>query len=338
MDLQNLWFILIAVLYTGYFVLEGFDLGVGILLPFLGKDESRRRMMINAIGPHWDGNEVWLITAGGATFAAFPQWYATLFSGFYLPLFLMLVALIARGVSFEFRGKLENARWKAAWDWAAFFGSAIPALLWGVAFANFVHGVPIDASMHYYSNFFELLNPYALVGGLVSLFGFTLHGAIFLTLKTGAPLSDEARRLAWKAWIPTVAVLALFTVLTYFETDILTKVGIDPGIVPIGAGLTLLATGYLVRIKRDGWAFFTMALAIVLSVATIFMLLHPRLLVSSLNPAWSLTIQNSSSSPYTLQVMTIVALVFVPVVLAYQGWTYWVFRKRITQKLEDLHY
>ncbi len=338
MDLQNLWFILIAVLYTGYFVLEGFDLGVGILLPFLGKDESRRRMMINAIGPHWDGNEVWLITAGGATFAAFPQWYATLFSGFYLPLFLMLVALIARGVAFEFRGKLENARWKAAWDWAAFLGSAIPALLWGVAFANFVRGVPIDANMHYSSNFFELLNPYALAGGLVSLFGFALHGAIFLTLKTGAPLSDEARRLAWIAWIPTVAVLALFTVLTYFETDILTKIGIDPGVIPVGAVLTLLAVGYLVRIKRDGWAFFSMALAIVLSVATIFMLLHPRLLVSSLNPAWSLTIQNSSSSPYTLQVMTIVALIFVPIVLAYQGWTYWVYRKRITQKPEDLHY
>ncbi len=338
MDLQNLWFILIAVLYTGYFVLEGFDLGVGILLPFLGKDEGRRRMMINAIGPHWDGNEVWLLTAGGATFAAFPQWYATLFSGFYLPLFLMLVALIARGVAFEFRGKLESARWKSAWDWAAFLGSGIPALLWGVAFANFVHGVPVDASMHYYSNFFELLNPYALVGGLVSLFGFTLHGAIFLTLKTGAPLSDEARSLAWKAWIPTVAALAVFTVLTYFETDILTKVGVDPGVVPVGAVLTLLVAGYLVRIKRDGWAFFTMALAIVLSVATIFLLLHPRVLVSSLNPAWSLTIQNSSSSPYTLQVMTTVALIFVPIVLAYQGWTYWVYRKRITQKPEDLHY
>ncbi len=338
MDLQNLWFILIAVLYTGYFVLEGFDLGVGILLPFLGKDESRRRMMINSIGPHWDGNEVWLITAGGATFAAFPQWYATLFSGFYLPLFLMLVALIARGVAFEFRGKLESARWKAAWDWAAFLGSAIPALLWGVAFANFVRGVPIDANMHYYSNFFELLNPYALVGGLVSLFGFTLHGAIFLTLKTGEPLSGEARSLAWKAWFPTVAALALFTVLTYFETDILTKVGVDPGVVPVGAVLTLLSVGYLVRIRRDGWAFFTMALSIVLSVATIFMLLHPRVLVSSLNPAWSLTIQNSSSSPYTLQVMTTVALNFVPIVLIYQGWTYWVYRKRITQKPEDLHY
>jgi cytochrome d ubiquinol oxidase subunit II len=338
MDLQNLWFILIAVLFTGYFVLEGFDLGVGILLPFLGKDETRRRMMINTIGPHWDGNEVWLITAGGAIFAAFPQWYATLFSGFYIPLFLMLVALIARGVSFEFRGKLEGKRWRSVWDWAAFLGSAIPALLWGVALANFVRGVPIDASKQYYSGFFELLNPYALVGGLVSLFGFTLHGSIFLTLKTCAPLSDEARRLAWIAWIPTVVVAILFTILTYSQTDILSKLGVNPGVIPIGAALALLVTGWLVRIKRDGWAFVTMALAIVMASATIFLQLHPRLMVSSLNPDWSLTIQNSSSSPYTLQVMSIVALIFVPIVLVYQGWTYWVFRKRITQKPEDLHY
>jgi len=338
MELQTLWFILIAVLFTGYFVLDGFDLGVGILIPFLGKDNTRRRIMINTIGPHWDGNEVWLVTAGGASFAAFPQYYATLFSGFYLPLFLMLVALIARGVAFEFRGKLDNARWRSTWDWAAFLGSVIPALLWGVAFSNFVRGVPIDANMRYYSNFFELLNPYALVGGLVSLLGFTLHGAIFLTLKSGAPLSDEARAIAWRVWIPTVVVLVLYSMLTYSQTDILTKLGVNPGVIPIGAVLALLLTGWLVRIKRDGWAFISMAMAIVLSVATIFLHLYPRLMVSSLNPEWSLTIQNSSSSPYTLQVMTIVALIFVPIVLVYQGWTYWVFRKRITQKPEDLHY
>jgi cytochrome bd ubiquinol oxidase subunit II len=338
MELQTLWFILIAVLFTGYFVLDGFDLGVGILIPFLGKDDTRRRIMINTIGPHWDGNEVWLVTAGGASFAAFPQYYATLFSGFYLPLFLMLVALIARGVAFEFRGKLDNARWRSTWDWAAFLGSVIPALLWGVAFSNFVRGVPIDANMRYYSNFFELLNPYALVGGLVSLLGFTLHGAIFLTLKSGAPLADEARAIAWRVWIPTVVVLVLYSMLTYSQTDILTKLGVNPGVIPIGAVLALLLTGWLVRIKRDGWAFISMAMAIVLSVATIFLHLYPRLMVSSLNPEWSLTIQNSASSPYTLQVLTIVALIFVPIVLVYQGWTYWVFRKRITHKPEDLHY
>ena len=249
MDLQTLWFILIAVLFTGYFVLEGFDLGVGILLPFLGKDDTRRRMMINTIGPHWDGNEVWLITAGGACFAAFPQFYATLFSGFYLPLFLMLVALIARGVAFEFRGKIDGVRWHSVWDWAIFLGSAIPAMLWGVAFSNFVRGVPIDAHMQYYSNFFELLNPYALVGGLVALLGFTLHGAIFLSLKAEAPLSDEARAMAWKVWLPTVVVLVLYTVLSYFETDILRKMGVNPGVIPIGAVLGLLVTGWLVRIS-----------------------------------------------------------------------------------------
>ena len=338
MDLQTLWFILIAVLFTGYFVLEGFDLGVGILLPFLGKDDTRRRMMINTIGPHWDGNEVWLITAGGACFAAFPQFYATLFSGFYLPLFLMLVALIARGVAFEFRGKIDGVRWHSVWDWAIFLGSAIPAMLWGVAFSNFVRGVPIDAHMQYYSNFFELLNPYALVGGLVALLGFTLHGAIFLSLKAEAPLSDEARAMAWKVWLPTVVVLVLYTVLSYFETDILRKMGVNPGVIPIGAVLGLLVTGWLVRIRRDGWAFISMTVTIVLSVATIFLHLYPRLMVSSLNPDWSMTIQNSASGPYTLQVMTIVALIFVPIVLIYQGWTYWVFRKRITQKPEDLHY
>jgi len=338
MELQTLWFILIAVLFSGYFVLEGFDMGVGILLPFLGKDDTRRRMMINTIGPHWDGNEVWLLTAGGASFAAFPLYYATLFSGFYLPLFLMLVALIARGVAFEFRGKIQGMKWTNIWDWCIFLGSFIPALLWGVAFSNFVRGVPIDATMHYYSNFFELLNPFALVGGLVSVGGFTLFGAIFLSLKAGAPLSDEARSMAWKVWIPTVVVLVLYLILSYSQTDILSKMGVNPGVVPIGSVLTLLLTGWLVRTKRDGWAFITMALTIVLSVATIYLHLYPRLMVSSLNPDWSVTIQNSSSSPYTLQVMTIVALIFVPIVLVYQGWTYWIFRKRITQKPEDLHY
>jgi cytochrome bd ubiquinol oxidase subunit II len=338
MDLQTLWFILIAVLFSGYFVLEGFDMGVGILLPFLGKDDTRRRMMINTIGPHWDGNEVWLLTAGGASFAAFPLYYATLFSGFYLPLFLMLVALIARGVAFEFRGKIAGKKWTDLWDWCIFLGSAIPALLWGVAFSNFVRGLPIDATMHYYSNFFELLNPFALVGGLVSLLGFTLFGAIFLSLKAGAPLADEARSMAWKTWIPSVVVLVLYLILSYSQTDILSKLGVNPGVVPIGSVLALLVTGWLVRIKRDGWAFITMALTIVLSVATIYLHLYPRLMVSSLNPDWSVTIQNSSSSPYTLQVMTIVALIFVPIVLVYQGWTYWIFRKRITQKPQDLHY
>ncbi len=338
MQLQSLWFVLIAVLYIGYFVLEGFDLGVGILLPFLGTNDTRRRMIINTVGPHWDGNEVWLITAGGATFAAFPIWYATLFSGFYLPLFLMLLALIGRGVAFEFRGKMENPLWRKIWDWAIFVGSLVPALLWGVAFANFVRGVPIDASLNYVGGFWNLLNWYALLGGLVSLTGFCLHGAVFLTLKTSGSLADDSRKMALRLWLPVVILLVVFSVSSYFTIDILNTLGVNPGIIPIGAVAALLVSGYFIRIQHDGWAFIMTTLAILMSVTTIFIELYPNVLVSSLNPAWSLTITNSSSGPYTLSVMTTVALIFVPLVLLYQGWTYWIFRKRITEKPESLEY
>ncbi len=337
MDLNVLWFILVGVLYTGYFVLEGFDLGVGILLPFLGTTDRKRRAIINTIGPHWDGNEVWLLTAGGATFAAFPNWYATLFSGFYLPLFLILLALIVRGVAFEFRSKDENPRWRSLWDWCIFAGSAVPALLWGVAFANFLLGVPIDAKMMYVGGFWNLLNPYALVGGLVSLCGLTLYGAIFLSLKTSDDLEKSAQAAAWKLWMPGLALLLVFIVFSYFTTNVVGRLGVNPGPVPIGALLALLATGYFVYTRRSGWGFFLMALTILLSIATIFMELFPNVMVSSLNAAWSLTIYTASSSPYTLRIMTIVALVFTPIVLVYQGWTYWVFRKRVSERGE-LHY
>lgn len=338
MELNTLWFILIAVLYIGYFVLEGFDLGVGILLPFLGKSDVKRRTIINTIGPHWDGNEVWLITAGGATFAAFPNWYATLFSGFYLPLFLILLALIVRGVAFEFRSKDENPRWRAAWDWAIFAGSFIPALLWGVAFTNFVRGVPIDQNMIYVGGFWNLLNPYALLGGLVSLSGFILHGALFLSLKTTDDLCDSAQNTARKLWLPNVVIMALYVVFTYFFTDVLKQLGVNPGPIPIGAVLALLGAGYFIFRGRSGWAFVMVILSIVFAVSSLFMILYPRVLVSSLNPAWSLTITNAASSPYTLKVMSIVALIFLPFVLAYQAWSYWIFRKRVSQKVEELHY
>lgn len=338
MELNTLWFILIAVLYIGYFVLEGFDLGVGILLPFLGKDDVQRRTIINTVGPHWDGNEVWLVTAGGATFAAFPNWYATLFSGFYLPLFLMLIALIARGVAFEFRSKDENPTWRSTWDWAICVGSFVTALLWGVAFANFVRGVPIDASMNYVGGFWNLLNWYALLGGVVSVLGFMLQGALFLSLKTTDAMLEKSRRAAMRLWAPTLVALLAFTAATYFVTDILNKLGVNPGPVPVGALVLLLVVGFLISRRREGWAFALNSLVIAFSTTTLFMELYPRVLVSSLNPDWSLTVANSSSSPYTLQVMTIVALIFVPIVLVYQGWTYWVFRKRITGKPESLHY
>lgn len=338
MDLNTLWFVLIAVLFIGYFVLDGFDLGVGVLLPFLGKNDTERRMIINAIGPHWDGNEVWLITAGGAMFAAFPLWYATLFSGFYLALFLLLLGLIIRGVGLEFRSKDENPLWRRFWDWAICVGSFMPALLWGVALANFVHGVPINAMKYFVGGFADLLNPYALLGGLVSLFGFTLHGAVFLTLKTGDPILTRARQMAQRVWWPTTAVTVAFAVATYVFTDIYQRLGVNPGPVPLGAILSLLVAGWFIYQKQDGWGFAMTTLTIIFAVSTIFITLYPRVLVSSLDPNFSLTIYNSASGITTLRIMTMIALLLVPFVLVYQGWSYWIFRRRITGRQEELHY
>jgi cytochrome bd ubiquinol oxidase subunit II len=332
LDLNITWFLLIAILYTGFFVLEGFDFGVGILLPFLGRDDKRRRMIINTIGPHWDGNEVWLLTAGGATFAAFPHWYATLFSGFYMAFFLLLLALIVRGVAFEFRSKDERPLWRATWDWAIFVGSAVPALLLGVAFANLARGVPIDANMTYVGGFWNLLNPYALLGGLTTLALFTLHGAIFLALKTSDDLMEGARRAAARLWIPVVVLIFAFFGATYIATDALQQLGLNPGVVPLAGGAAILLVGYFLRKRREGYAFMLTIVTIITATATIFMIMFPRVMISSLDPAWSLTIYNASSSPYTLRVMTFIALIFVPVVLAYQGWTYWIFRRRITEQ------
>jgi cytochrome d ubiquinol oxidase subunit II len=334
MDLNTLWFVLISVLFIGYFFLEGFDFGVGILLPFLGKDDTDRRVILNTIGPFWDGNEVWLITAGGAMFAAFPNWYATMFSGFYLALFLMLVALIVRGVAFEFRSKDKNPTWRTVWDWMIFIGSFVPALLWGVAFGNIIRGVPIDANMQYVGTFWTLLNPYALSGGLAALSAFTLHGAVFLSLKTNGEIMERAHTAATRLWLPTVVLVFLFTIAGYFATDMFSRLGLDPGVVPIGAGAALLAAGWFINRRYHGWAFVMTGLTIVLSAATVTIGLYPRLMVSSLNPDWSLTIYNASSSHYTLTVMSIVAAIFVPVVLLYQGWSYWVFRERIGRQQE----
>jgi len=338
MNLNMIWFLLIAVLYIGFFVLEGFDFGVGMLLPFLGKKDEERRIIINTIGPHWDGNEVWLLTAGGATFAAFPNWYATLFSGFYLPLFLLLVALILRGVAFEFRSKDDNPRWRQTWDWAAFSGSLVASLLLGVAFANLARGVPIDADMNYVGGFFNLLNPYALVGGVVTILIFALYGAVFLSLKTQGEMVTNARAIARRLWLPVVVLMLLFLVLTYLNTDILTKLGVDPGVIPLTGMAALLVAGAFIRREREGWAFAMLAVTIAFALVTLFMILYPRVMISSLNPEWSLTIDNAASSPYTLRLMTILAGLFLPVVLFYQGWSYWIFRKRIENKVEKLVY
>lgn len=338
MDLHIIWFVLIAVLYIGFFVLEGFDFGVGMLLPFLGKEDTERRAIINTIGPHWDGNEVWLITAGGATFAAFPQWYATLFSGFYLPLFLLLVGLILRGVAFEYRSKDENPKWRRFWDWCIFGGSLVPSLLLGVAFVNLVRGVPIDASMQYAGGFFNLLNPYALLGGITAVLVFIVHGAIFLSLKLSDSLMEKARVTAQRMWVPALIALLVFLVGTYLSTDILDRLSIYTGIVPLIGVLAILLVRYFSQRKMDGWAFGMTCITILFTLATIFMILYPRVMISSLNPDWSLTIYNASSSEYTLRVMSIVALIFVPIVLIYQGWSYWVFRKRIETRPETLTY
>ncbi len=338
MDLNILWFILIAVLYVGFFFLEGFDFGVGMLLPFLGKNDTERRVIINTIGPHWDGNEVWLLTAGGATFAAFPHWYATMFSGFYPAFFLLLLALIVRGVSFEFRSKDANPQWRSLWDWAAFTGSLLSALLLGVTFANLAKGVPIDASMTYTGTLWTLLNPYGLIGGLATLAGFAFYGAIFLSLKTTGELMHRAQAAARKLWLPAVIIHAALLVATFFYTDILTHAGITLSVFPFVSFIALLLVGYVIHRKRNGWAFGLMGSHIALTLVSCFLIMFPRVMISTLDPAFSLTIYNASSSPYTLKVMSIVALVFVPIVLAYQGWSYWIFRKRIEAKPKELTY
>lgn len=332
MDLNTIWFVLIAVLFIGYFLLEGFDFGVGILMPFLGKDDVDRRVVINTIGPFWDANEVWLITAGGAMFAAFPHWYATLFSGFYLALFLILIALIVRGVGFEFRAKGHTARWRAFCDVGIFVGSLVPALLWGVALTNIIQGVPIDADKRYAGTFFTLLNPHALLGGAVSLLVFTLHGASFLALRTEGDLQAQARGFARRLWWPTAIVTLAFALYGYTQTTFLHRYGVVPGTLPFLAIAGFAAIYVFTQLAYDGWAFTATGFTVVVGAIVAFQGLFPRVMPSSLNPAWDLTIYNAASSRLTLTVMLVVALMFVPVVVAYQAWSYWVFRKRVTRQ------
>ncbi|WP_029422901.1 cytochrome d ubiquinol oxidase subunit II [Alicyclobacillus macrosporangiidus] len=337
MDLNTIWFLIIGALFTAFFLLEGFDYGVGMLVPFLGRTDEERRVIINTIGPFWDANEVWFITAGASMFAAFPNWYATLFSGFYLALFLLLIALIGRGVSFEFRSKLTHAGWRRGWDWVIFFGSLLPPLLWGVALANLMRGVPIDQHMNYVGTFWDLISVYSVVGGASVVLLFLLHGALFLTLRTEGAIQRRARRLALAIGAWTTALTFFFVILSYFETDMFTRLGVDPGSIPILAGLSLFSVQFFIRAKRDAWAFAMTALTIVLSTITVFMDLYPRVMVSSLNPDWSLTIYNAASNPYSLRVMTIIALTVLPLVVLYQIWSYWVFRHRL-KAAEHLEY
>jgi cytochrome d ubiquinol oxidase subunit II len=330
--LESVWFSLVAVLFVGFFFLEGFDFGVGMLTPFLGKTDVERRAVINSIGPVWDGNEVWLITAGGAMFAAFPNWYATLFSGFYMALFLMLLALIVRGVSFEFRSKLESPRWRKTWDWLLCIGSFLPALLWGVAVGNLMKGVPIDASQNFVGSFWDLISIYSVTAGVCMVLLFLLHGALFLNLKMTGELRERAKALALKIGPWTSILLLFFVALSYYETELFAARGVNPGLVPILAGVALLSVHFFLKAGRDGWAFAMTGLTIALSTVTVFMYMYPNVMISSLNPEWTMTIYDAASNAYTLKFMTIVAVTMVPIVLAYQIWTYWVFRKRISVK------
>lgn len=331
MTFQTTWFLLIAVLWVGYFILEGFDFGVGMLQRFVSRNEADRRAVLTTLGPVWDGNEVWLLVAGGATFAAFPEWYATLFSGFYLPLFLILVSLIVRGVAFEYRSKYGKAQWRQRWDLAILISSAIPALLWGVAFANIVRGVPIEraesGSLEYVGGFFNLLNPYALLGGVVTLTVFLTHGAVFLSLKTTGNIRDRAHDIAKISGL--IAALAAVGFLTW--TNLMLP-EINSVVIALSTAVALLwVAGIFANLKRrEGWAFIYSAATIATFVSTLFFALYPRVMPSSLGAQFDLTISNASSTDYTLKVMTVVALIMTPLVLVYQGWTYWVFRKRVS--------
>lgn len=328
MELTTLWFILIAVLWIGYFVLEGFDFGVGILLPLVARDERERRVMINTIGPLWDGNEVWLLVAGGATFAAFPEWYATLFSGFYLALFLILIALIMRNVAFEYRGKRDSESWRQWWDRAIFLGSLLPALLWGVAFGNIVRGVDINADKEFVGSFFDLLNPYALLGGLVTLSLFVTHGAMFLSLKTLGDVRERARAVALRTGVAAAVLAVVFLVWTYSLRDNAQHAGWFVVLAALAAVALLAGLAAALR-GREGWAFVGTALTLLLAVAALFTVLFPDVMPSSLDPAWSLTTTNAASTHTTLRIMTWVAVIFTPLVLVYQTWTFYVFRRRI---------
>jgi cytochrome d ubiquinol oxidase subunit II len=331
-SLNTAWFALIGLLWAGYFVLEGFDFGVGILSLLIGRDDLDRRLAMNAIGPTWDGNEVWLIVAGGATFAAFPVWYARMFSGFYLALFLVLAALIVRGVAMEFRGKRDSARWRIGWDRALAVGSLVPAFVWGVAFTDLVHGLRLSPSGVYLGSFWGLLSPVAIAGGLASLTMFLTHGATFLAVKTGGPLADRARRAA--IWLSAPAGMLLVGTAGWLAADGSPGPGRLPGAVPlalaVACGLAFACSGPLVRAGRAGWAFGLSALGILAAAAAVFAALFPRVMVS-VGPGPSLTIWSAASAHETLLVMTVIAAIFTPFVLLYQGWSYWVFRQRLVR-------
>jgi cytochrome bd-type quinol oxidase subunit 2 len=326
MQLHTIWFIIIAVFWVGFFVLEGFDFGVGVLHRVIGRDETERRVAINTIGPWWDGNEVWLIVAGAAMFAAFPGWYATMFSALYLALVLVLVALFARGVSFEYRGKRETARWRAGWSWALAIGSALIPLLVGVGFGDLLHGLPIDQQHNYTGNFFDLLTGYGLMTGVTLLTLSLVHGATFLALRTSGEIRDRARAAGRRIGLVAIVVNLAWVVWTL--------VVIGGGTVPqptqIFGLIAVVFAQQLARTNYDGWAFAASAFAIAAAIGQLFIALYPNVMVSSTRAAYNLTVNNVAAGHYPLVVMTVVAVLLMPIVLLYQGWSFHVFRRRLS--------
>jgi cytochrome d ubiquinol oxidase subunit II len=331
MDLELFWFCLIGVLWAGYFVLEGFDFGVGMLLPFLPRSDRERGQMLETIGPVWDGNEVWLVTAGGATFAAFPAWYGTMFSGFYLALLLVLFFLIIRVVSFEWREKGHSPRWRSAWMWANAIGSFSAPFLWGVGLSALLYGVPIDSDGHYSGDLADLFSPYTIAAGITLVALFAFHGATFLTLRTSGDLCERAAAVARRLSIPAAALLAVALVWTVAVAMDRNDKDLFPPVLPAALGIAALVLAALaVRARRSAAVFALTTLGTILLVATLFTGLYPRVMVSSTDFANSLTVEGAASSHYALTVMTVFAVILTPIVLVYQGWTYYVFRARVT--------
>ncbi|WML52678.1 cytochrome d ubiquinol oxidase subunit II [Neobacillus sp. PS3-12] len=337
MQLSELWFVLIGVIFIGFFFLEGFDFGVGMSMRFLARNQIERSIMVNAIGPVWDANEVWLLTGGGAIFAAFPNWYATMFSGYYLPLFVVLMALIARGVSFEFRSKVPNSRWTNSWDWALFFGSLLPPFLLGVLFTSLLKGMPIHKDMNMTAGFSDFINIYSLWGGLTVTLLCLLHGLNFLTLKTDGDLRVRSAALAKKVVLAVLGALVVFVGLSYFMTDIFV-VRLVPELIIVALIVVVYVLSYtFIARKKEGLAFTMTGLGLALTVSAIFVGLFPRVMVSSINKAFDLTVYNAASGAYSLKIMTIVVVTILPFVLGYTVWSYYIFRKRVTNK-EHLTY
>ncbi|WP_374149336.1 cytochrome d ubiquinol oxidase subunit II [Priestia megaterium] len=336
-SLNEFWYLLVSILFVGFIFLEGFDFGIGMVSRFLGRNDLERRAFINTIGPFWDANEVWLISAIGAMFAAFPNWYATLLSGSYVLFVFLLLSLIGRGVAFEFRGKVEKQAWKNAWDWVIFFGSLFPPLIFGILFSALMKGLPVERNMQMNAGFSDIVNLYTITGGVTLTMLCLWHGLIFATIRTMDDIRDRSRKVAMKLLPINALLLLIFSGMTFFETDLFSNHSrLILYTFFIGIFVYLLAGFFLTR-KKDGWAFAMSGLILILSISSIFAGLFPTVLVSSINESYSLTIHNAASGNYSLKIMSYAAIALLPFVLGYQIWSYYVFRKRVDHK-EHMEY